>query len=158
MFDWNQNPPNCMMASLVNRFLLVLVLAAAALLPGCASNKSIDSEPVKNAAIIVEGKHRGVTPATINVFRNRGEYEVKLMQGNRIVRQYEIGIGGEQRGPERHILDMDLERDQSSFGLRTFGLDDFESSNDTLYIIPYISQPIAVDDKEYGFTLVITDG
>lgn len=147
-----------MMASLVNRFLLVLVLAAAALLPGCASNKSIDSEPVKNAAIIVEGKHRGVTPATINVFRNRGEYEVKLMQGNRIVRQYEIGIGGEQRGPERHILDMDLERDQSSFGLRTFGLDDFESSNDTLYIIPYISQPIAVDDKEYGFTLVITDG
>ena len=147
-----------MMSSLVNRFLLVLVLAGTALLPGCAANKSIESVPVKNAAIVVEGNHRGVTPATINIFRNRGEYNVQLMQGNKVVRQFEIGIGGEQRGPERHILDMDLERDQSTFGLRTFGLDDFETPNDTLYVIPYIAQPIAVDDKEYGLTLVITDG
>ena len=147
-----------MMSSLVNRLLLVLVVAGTSLLPGCASNKSLDSEPVKNAAIIVEGRHRGVTPATINVFRNQGEYDVKLMQGNKVVRQFEIGIGGEQRGPERHIIDMDLERDQSSFGLRTFGLDDFESPNDTLYVIPYVAQPIAIDDREYGLTLVITDG
>ena len=140
---------------LASRLLLVLLVAGTALLPGCASNKS--TTPAKNAAIIVEGRHRGVTPGTINIFRNRGEYNVKLMEGNTVVRHYEIGIGGEQRGPERHILDMDLERDQSSFGLRTFGLDDFDSPNDTLYVIPYISQPIAVDDEEYGFVLVITD-
>ncbi|MBX2823035.1 MAG: hypothetical protein KTR29_25270 [Rhodothermaceae bacterium] len=145
-----------MMSSRANCAILVLLIAGTTFLPGCASKKAANA-PVKNATIVVEGRHRGGTPATINIFRNRGEYNVMLMQGNKVVRHFEIGIGGEQRGPERHLIDMDLARDLSSLGLRTFGLDDFDTPNDTLYIIPYIADPIAIEDEEYGLTLVVTD-
>ena len=146
-----------MMSSHVSSLLLILVLVGTALLPGCATNKGAERPPAKNAAVFVEGRHRGVTPATINVYRNRGEYEVVLKQGETVVRKYEIGIGGEQRGPERHLIDMDLERDHGGIGLRTFGLDDFESSDDIVYVIPYIANPIAIDDGEFGLILVIED-
>lgn len=137
---------------------IFLLLVVFTFLPGCASQKEAQNMVVKNVDVYIEGRYRGTTPATINVYRNRGEYAVVLLDGRTVVRHYEIGVGGEQRGPERHILDMDLERDNSGFGLKTFGVDDFETPNDTLFHIPYIAQPITIDDSEYGLMLVITDG
>ena len=141
--------------------LFVMVLAF-----GCGASKISKSEGdggiedafnVESVTVFVEGRNRGVTPTTVNVVRSRGEYEVALVHGKEIVRFYEIGHGGDQRGPERHIINMDLERDLSGLGYRTFDLDDLESPNDTLYVIPYVSQPISIDDRKYGLTLVITD-
>lgn len=153
----NSKPTRMIMSSLLNRFLLLLVLAGPALLPGCASNKNAaENITAKNATIYVEGRHRGVTPATLSVFRNRGEYEIKLVKDGEVVRRYELSAGGDG-GPERHLLNMDLQRDQSGLGFRTFDLDDFESFNDTLYVVPYISETISIDDEEYGLILVVTD-
>ena len=139
-----------------SRFSRLLTLLFIIALSGCASNKGVENITAKNAAIFVEGRHRGVTPATLNIFRNRGEYEVTLMKGDTVVRRYEISAGGDG-GPERHLLNMDLQRDQSGLGFRTFDLDDFESPDDTLFVVPYLSQTISIDDEEYGFTLVIAD-
>ena len=138
--------------------ILVLVIS------GCSSTKSSkqkeeveDAFNIASVNVMVEGKHRGVTPATVQVTRSWGEYEVVLLKGREIVRVYEIGHGGDQRTPERHIINMDLERDLSAYGYRTFDLSDLESPNDTLYFIPYIGQTIAIDDREYGLTLVVAD-
>ena len=144
----------------------VLLLLLVVLVLGCAPRKISkvegdggieDAFNVESVTVFVEGRNRGVTPTTVNVVRSRGEYEVALVSGKEIVRFYEIGHGGDQRGPERHIINMDLERDLSGLGYRTFDLADLESPNDTLYIIPYVSQPISIDDRKYGLTIVITD-
>jgi len=52
---------------------------------------------------------------------------------------------------------MDLENDKGAMGFKTFGLEDLESSNDTLYYIPYYPTTLSIDDVKYGLTLVITD-
>ncbi len=142
-----------------------ILLLAALLVAGCSHSKKglrgQDADvPAFNAEqvdVLVEGRHRGVTPMTLNVSRARGEYEVALLSGKEVVRLYEIGIGGNTRSPERHIINMDLERDNSGLGFKTFDLNDLESPNDTLYIIPYLPRTVTIDDRKYGLTLVISD-
>ena len=131
---------------------------------GCASSKTNKDAAeregladVESVRVFVEGRERGTTPMTLNIIRVRGEYEVELLQGRTLVRKFEIGHGGDQRSPERHAMYMDLARDQSGMGFRTFGLDDLETANDTLYMIPYLAQGITIEDRQYGLTMVITD-
>jgi hypothetical protein len=132
---------------------------------GCASSKASKEEGaestvymnVESVRVMVEGRDRGLTPMILNVARNRGEYEIDLMHGRTLVRKFEIGHGGDQRSPERHAMYMDLARDNSGMGFRTFDLADLESPNDTLYLIPYLPQGISIEDRKYGLTLIITD-
>ena len=143
-----------------NTLLLALAISLTTL-AGCATNKgaSTDGEHAFQAEIVqvlVEGRDRGVTPMTLRVSRSRGEYDVQLVKGREVVRVFEVGHGGRQRSPEQHALDMDLESDRGAMGFRTLGIDDLETMNDTLYIIPYTAETLAIDDTKYGLTLLIS--
>ena len=139
-------------------FLTVAFISIAFL--GCSSSKPGDASTsinAESASVYVEGRDRGVTPMTLRVIRSRGEFDVRLMQGKEVVRIYELAHGGVQRSPEQHALNMDLESDNATMGFRTLGLDDLESFNDTLYVVPYSPETIAIDDKKYGLTLLVSN-
>ncbi len=146
-------------------FYAMLVLMTTVAVAGCATsqqggegkalNSIFEGESVQ---VFVEGRDKGFTPMTLRVRRSLGEYEVELKKGKSVVRQFEIGIeSSSNRSPERQAVFMDLERDQSVVGLRTFGIEDLDSRNDTLYYIPHFNADLSIDDVKYGLTLIITD-
>lgn len=143
-----------------------LVLFAGILVVGCSTNKPIDNtsselSPLyegESVRVYVGGRDKGVTPMTLHVSRTRGEYDVKLHRGREIVRQYEIALEHSYNAsPERQAIFMDLENDNGVMGIKTFGLDDLESDNDTLFYVPYYDANISIDDAKFGLTLVITN-
>lgn len=146
-------------------FYAVLILLTTVAVAGCASSQTDGQGKTLNSLyegesvqVFVEGRNKGFTPMTLRVRRNLGEYEVELKKGKSVVRQFEIGIeSSSNASPERHAVFMDLERDQSVVGLRTFGIEDLESQNDTLYYIPHYNADLSIDDVKYGLTLIITD-
>lgn len=147
-----------------NIFLSV-TLFALALTFGCAANNPgeggkelssvFDGEVVQ---VFVEGRDRGFTPMTLRVRRNLGENAILLKKGKELVREFEIALeSSTNRSPERHAVFMDLERDESVMGLKTFGIEDLSSQNDTLFYIPHYNTNLSINDVKYGLTLVITD-
>lgn len=144
----------------------VLILFSGTLFVGCQSNKPIENtgtalSPLyegESVRVLVGGRNKGMTPMTLHVSRSRGEYDVKLQRGKEVVRQYEIALENSfNASPERQAIFMDLENDNGVMGIKTFSLDDLESSNDTLYFIPYYQANVSIDDAKYGLTLVVTD-
>lgn len=143
----------------------VLVLMTTVAVAGCATSQTEGQGKTlaslyegESVQVFVEGRNKGFTPMTLRVRRSLGEYEVALKRGEAIVRQFEIGIeSSSNRSPERQAVFMDLERDQSVVGLRTFGIEDLDSQNDTLYYIPHYNADLSIDDVRYGLTLIITD-
>ncbi len=137
------------------------------LIAGCASsNPDAEGEQKELASVFdgetvrvyVEGRDKGYTPMTLRISRSRGEYDVKLKKGKELVRQYEVAIESSiNRSPERQAISLNLANDNAVMGLTTFGLEDLESSNDTLYYVPYYSSAISIDDIKYGLILVISD-
>ena len=143
----------------MKNLLIVTLVAVVFVLAGCASNKPGAKKMVQaeSARVFIEGRDRGVTPMTLRVIRSRGEYDVRLVQGQKVVRVFELAHGGAQRSPERHAIEMDLGNDNSAMGFRTLEVDDLESVDDTLYIIPYLPETVAIDDKKYGLTLLVSN-
>ncbi|MEM8483923.1 MAG: hypothetical protein AAF564_00155 [Bacteroidota bacterium] len=148
-----------------NIFYAGLILLTSVAVAGCATSQTDGTGKTlsslyegESVQVFVEGRDKGFTPMTLRVRRSLGEYEVALKKGKSIVRQFEIGIeSSSNRSPERQAVFMDLERDQSVVGLRTFGIEDLDSQNDTLYYIPHYNADLSIDDVRYGLTLIITD-
>lgn len=145
---------------------LSLTLFAIALTVGCASNNTpgvegeglavgFAGEPVQ---VFVGGRDRGFTPMTLRVRKSLGEYSVVLKKGKELVREFEVALeSSTNRSPERQAEFMDLENDTGVMGLKTFGIEDLESRNDTLYYIPHYNADLSIDDVKYGLTLIITN-
>ncbi len=159
-------PLTCDGRTMKGTLFVVLTLFAGAFILGCQSNKPINNtssglSPLyegESVRVYVGGRDKGVTPMTLHVSRTRGEYDVKLRRGREVVRQYEIALENSYNAsPERQAIFMDLENDNGVMGIKTFGLDDLESQNDTLYYVPYYDANLSIDDAKYGLTLVVTN-
>ena len=144
--------------------IYTLSLCSLALTFGCASLKTGEEKGLdsmfegESVQVFVGGRDRGFTPMTLRVRRSLGEYAISLKKGKELVRKFEVAMEGSvNSSPERHAVFMDLENDQAVMGLRTFGLEDLESRNDTLYYIPFYSADLSIDDVKYGLTLIVTD-
>ena len=144
---------------------LSLTLFAITLTLGCASNQNPEVEGQKLAVgfegesvqVFVGGRDRGFTPMTLRVRKSLGEYSVVLKKGEELVREFEVALeSSSNRSPERQAVFMDLENDTGVMGLKTFGIEDLESRNDTLFYIPHYEADLSVDDVKYGLTLIIT--
>lgn len=143
--------------------LLLLPLVLIFIVAGCTSTNETGKQlsPLfegESVRVYVGGRSKGVTPMTLHVSRVRGEYEVSLRKGKEEVRRFEIGLeSSSNASPERNAVYMDLDNNTSVMGIKTFEMDDLESSNDTLFYIPYYPSTLSIDDAKFGLTLIISD-
>ena len=136
--------------------MMVLVLGT-----GCRSSREAtgdDAEtgvpllPSQSVRIFVGSDDRGVTPQTLYIFRDRGEYEVTLRRGQAVVRKFQLERT-RQHSPERFDAEFDVTRQTDTMGNPVFTVAHLSSDNDTTYVIPYFEYPITIEDPHYALTL-----
>lgn len=139
---------------MIRSLLVTLLVAGCTSIHEDAVTPKAEAPPgTESAAIFIDGKIRGNTPATVNIRRGFSEYSVTLNQGKRRVRTFEIewGTSGEGSGL------------QYSFGAYTSGgyisynLEDLPTRKDTIHVIPYFPHPVRVEDRQYGLTIIVTE-
>lgn len=137
--------------------VVVLLLLTGA----CGSSKTVadedltdyDPQLIKSARVFVDGKEKAVTPATINIRRSFGEMDVSLVSGGKTVRRFEL---------ERTYTSEAGELEYSYFGdesgpVTQFDVSALSRTRKGAFIIPNMGQPIQIDDREYGLTLLVVN-
>ncbi len=141
--------------------LLPLTLAAGLLLvAGCTTTAGVTVIPAqpsdasfqtRNAFIFVDGKQRGMTPATVRIRRSFGATEVSLRTGPEftILRKFEIEWSTTSN---RRMV-------QFTFGNEDgiYDLTDLPTMKDGTYVIPYFSHRVQVEDREFSLVLIVED-
>jgi len=103
---------------------------------------------VMSAQVFVDGEDRGFTPKTVQVRRGFGESVISLHVGQHIVRTFEL-----ERAHTSNRSELDL---TPRTGRRsTFDITDLNTTRNGVYLIPYFSGPVEIEDRQYGLTLVI---
>lgn len=141
----------------------LLALATVLLLvAGCASIPSRTSaeEDVPDstrASIYVDGDERGVTPATLRIrrhfdgTRSFGATIITLRQGQDVVRTFEVEHLYNPNSAELHYR-----AGEPRLSLRTYRVDELPTQ-DSIYVIPYFSRSIVVEDPRYRLELIVED-
>jgi hypothetical protein len=141
---------------------VVLLLSSA----GCRTTKS-DADAVlpafslatpQPAHVFVEGRDKGMTPATITVRRDLGDQEVALRlrnpQGKLYdVRRYEIEL---VHSSNRGMLDYRATPNDTD-NIKGINTEDLPRRNSGAYVVPYYNYPIRIEDREYNLTLIVID-
>ncbi len=104
--------------------------------------------PPKVAQVYVEGKRKNVTPALVRVRRGFGERVITLRQNDEVVRTYEVEITNSSSANDlRYSVDRN----------GTIDVMELNVTRDSTFIIPYFPNGIAIEDREYGLTLVVQE-
>lgn len=110
------------------------------------------------AYIFVEGRDKGMTPATITVRRDLGDQDVALRlrnpQGKLYdVRRYEIEI---VNSSNRGMLDYRATPNDTN-NIKGINTEDLPRRNNGTYVVPYYNYPVRIEDREYNLTLIVID-
>ncbi|HET6567286.1 MAG TPA: hypothetical protein VFG50_04920 [Rhodothermales bacterium] len=149
---------------MTKRTLSLLTVSMLVLWIGCAgSNKATDETAkakasdaavqVTSAEVYVEGKYRATTPTTLRLRRGFGEAEVTLKRGNNVVRQFAVLRVNSSNGTDL-VFGY---QGRSQNGMPTFDLTSLSQQKDGTYVIPYFAQPILIEDREYGLSLIVEE-
>lgn len=127
---------------------------------GCSSSGGVTVIPAtggdpafqtRNAFIFVDGKQRGVTPATVRIRRSFGTSQVSLRAGPEftILRAFEIEwtVTGSRTMTEFTFGNED----------RVYDLTDLSKTKDGTYVIPYFAHPVLVEDREFNFFIIVEE-
>lgn len=134
--------------------LLSALLGCVFLVAGCAptgarTKKADRVFPERHADVLVEGDYRSTTPGTIRIRRGFGERHIALYENGKPVRTYLL-----------EPVYTSNRSDIAFFNPNPTGpidVQDLPTANDTLYTIPYFSQPIEIVDREFDLTLIVAN-
>ena len=107
---------------------------------------------ISGIRVFVGDDEKGLTPGTFQVRRGFGEHLVTLRRGREVVRMFEVEPVYTSNAAD---LAFGFDRDTSGDMLR-YDLSQLNVKNDGTYIIPHLGgQPLAIEDRKYGLTLVV---
>lgn len=141
-----------------------MIVASALLLGmmGCKAFQSIPDNPLPDqpnvpfgsmAWVYVDGRESGATPTTVQVRRGFGETTVAVVSGEQTQRIYEV-----ERVYTSNRSDLEYSFGANSgMNIRTFDSEELNRDDDGRYMVPYYAQPIAIEDRHFGLTLIVTE-
>jgi hypothetical protein len=138
-----------------------------ALLGGCATSKVYDDPALEGttieqtsnpegvvqqrARVFVDGVDRGITPKEIRIDRRFGTAEVLLRIGKERVRLFEV----EQTHSSNASELINSFKLQSNGQYMTVNVEDLPKRNDAYVYIPFLDQPLLIEDNKYALTLLV---
>lgn len=145
----------------------IALFAGLLLLAGCSvSEKAVSPAPPataqradttafvqKSARVFIEGREKATTPATLQVRRGFGEVEVVLVAGGNDVRTFEVE---RVYTSDASSLNFSFWGESSASG-KEYDVQNLPTRKNGTVIIPYSPNPIVVEDREYGLTLLVTN-
>ena len=151
------------MARRLFAYLCAGMLCALATLAGCttAGRSSRTDAPADSSEaavssrrhpvyVYVDGRERGLVPATIRLRRGMGDSEVTLVQEGRTIRAF--------------LLERATSANATALTYSFFGENDPEGTRydasllpraGAQYVIPYFHRPVLIEDRQYALTLIV---
>ncbi len=102
--------------------------------------------------VLVDGRDVGTIPRTVRVRRSFGTRMVSLWQAGKEIRKYEIPISPTSEGDQTR---MGFWGTQSLDG-ESYDVQNLPHEGET-YQVPFSSQPMKIEDRQYGVTLLIRE-
>ncbi len=159
-----------MKAVLAPLLLLSLLVFAgcAATTPGDAATDLTDSTvtvkgasgvrwQVRPAYVFVDGRRKGITPATYRIRRSFGTTEIKLFtslrKGSVPARTFEVELAPTE-SRTRQDFSFNL---SNAEGLPTLDVATLSRRKDGTVVIPYYRSPLQIKDRDFGLTLIVQE-